>query len=60
MRDWTIADAKRLMKKLMALGNFDEFMDDREPDRLNLAAAYEIRDWLRDNGRKEPAMRPHP
>lgn len=53
MSDWTIADAKRLMKLLLGFANFDEFRDDRERDGLNEAAAFTIRDWLRDNGTKK-------
>ena len=48
MSDWTITDAKRLMRRLMEQGNFDEFRDDSEKDGLNEAAAFVIRDWLRD------------
>ena len=48
MSDFTLRDAKDLMRKLMELGNFDEFQDHREKDGLNLEAAYEIRDFVRD------------
>lgn len=47
--DFSLDDAKALMRHLQTLGNFDEFTDDREPDRLNEDAAFQIRDFVRDH-----------
>ena len=47
--DFSLADAKRLMRKLIEdPGGCDVFLDHREPDGLHEATAFDIRDFVRD------------
>lgn len=46
--DFSLEDARRLMKHLMTLGNFDEFRDSSDQDGLSDEVAFELRDFIRD------------